>query len=301
LPNAAQSIFLVPDASGFLYQSLGRRTHESELFIRALQYWQLASTHPRVAGMVGFIWHPNPAGVVLPPSFFPLDPLNAIRDSPGLSQLYRYIGLNLLTGAVPSISALSAPTECVIPIGSGACTANVSWTRTSGPNVGAFARLQGQIDPVYQLCQGATACSVPAGVGDYIIELRENYWDPASKLIWAQALEVRHGSGAPTGQITFTTRGCKLDPSGHCLMVLTANVQNTGAAGFFLAGSPYPLCGSGLVTFCGLDGGSVGPGVHTVTVQLRANGADPNSALLDQRQMTAKVCAYLDQNCTFVD
>lgn len=296
LPNpATQSIFLVTDASSFLYQGLGRRTHESELFVRGLQYWQLAATHPRIGGMVGFIWaYAGPPGN---PLYAP-DPINSISDSAGLSTLYRYIGRNLLLGEFPSISTLSAPAQCIIPIGGSACTVNLSWTRTSGPNVGAFARLAGQVDAPYPLCPGATSCSVPAGVGDYLIELRENYWDGNSKLVWAQATEVRHGSGAPSGQITFTTPGCKL-LGGHCLAVMTANVQNAPAAAFFIAGSPYALCGPGEASFCDFDGALAGPGVHSVTVQLRANAADANSALLDQRQIQVRICAENDTTCRF--
>lgn len=295
LPNPqTQSIFLVTDASCFLYNGTGRRVHESELFVRALQYWQLAVTHPRISGMIGFQWDSGTCTYYSPP-----DTINGINDSPGLSTLYRYIGRNLLLGEVPLISTLSAPGGCVIPSGGGACTVNLGWTRTSGPNVGAFARLAGQMDPAYPLCPGATACSVPTGPGDYIVELRENYWDANSKLLWAQTVEVRHGSGAPTGQITFTTPGCKLDQTGNCLGVLTANVQNAPAAAFFVVGSPYALCGAGRASFCGINGGAVGVGLHSVTVQLRANAADPNSALLDQRQIQVRICASTDSTCTF--
>lgn len=291
LPNwATQWIVPIADASCFRYDNLGLQAHESELFMRALQYWQLAKTHPRVKGLVGFLWNwgGNPH-----PWLSSSSRLHDINDSPGLATLYRHIGLNLTTGFVPAPSSkLTTPAECRIAPGGTTCNVALSWTQASGPYVGVFARPAGQFGIVHgPLCPGGTACALPAAVGDYVVELREYWWDPNSKLIDAAAIEVRHGSGAPTGQITFTPSNCYRLGASNCDMVLTANTQNAPGAGFFLVGLPFQICGNGGANFCavGMASWQFPPGVYTATVQLRVNRADPGSPLLDQRTFSFTV------------
>lgn len=275
----AQSIFLLPDASCFVYDFSQRKTHESELYVRGVQYWQLAMTHPRVKGMIGFIWEgptcTNVAG----------NTLNDINDSAGLRGLYRNIGLNTLTGAVPTQSAFNVPGECVISAGA-TCNVNISWNTVSGPNVSLFARLVGDVNvATVALCPGATSCAVPAGVGDYIFELRETN-NINSKLISAIRTKVRHPVAA-TGQITLVPSSCtRFTPivgPATCPVYFGANVQNAPNASFFLAGSPAPLCSANKTSLCSFEANSLPPGTYSFTIQLRANLADPNSQLLEQR------------------
>lgn len=195
--------------------------------------------------------------------------------------------------AAPTASGtITGAAGCQIPSPGASCSVTMSATAQNAPLAGIRARLSNAPLSSSVIACVAPSCSIPVStVGTYILTLHLDRNDFNSTILSTASVDVTQAAvAAPMGSLTVV--GCTISAgTTSCPAQISSVVQNAPSAGVRARTSGQAIGAS--MQIGGVGAFSIAaPAAATYIVTLHVNGADPNSAILDTKNLVVMSNVY---------